>query len=189
MRHPLVLLLLLLAPPAMAIDEFVPFTDGRLGGCYRTDGGELYNCTRNPGRAGSEKHDKYPDKDAATPAADAGIDPATADGVATRAEIEALRRELEALRQERDEELAVRAAAREKREEVRRAAQAEVQAEEDAAMAAYNAIEGAKDSARLEQLQQQTEACRRTLEKRGYRIVGAGACRAPDGSYVNCPAC
>lgn len=189
MRPALLVSLLLVALPARAVDQFVPFTDGRLGGCYRTDGGELYNCTRNPGRAGSEKRDKYPDEAAAKPGADGGTDPATADGVATRAEIEQLRRELEALRQERDAELAARAAAREQREQVRRAAQAELQAEEDAAMAAYQAIEGAKDSARLEQLQQQTEACRRTLEKRGYRIVGAGACRAPDGSYVNCPAC
>lgn len=184
-RFPLSALLLLLPSlPASAVDEFLPYTDGRLGGCYKTEGGQLYNCTRNPPKAGSrtvKQIDTEKDDD------DDGV--AETDAVVTRAEVEALRRELQALKQERAEEQALSAAARGRRERTERDAQALAQADEDAAMAAYNAIESAKDSERLEELQRQTEACRRTLEKGGYRIIGAGACRAPDGIYVNCPAC
>ena len=171
-RTLLCLALLTVATAAAAVDEFVPFNDGRLGGCYKTAGGQLYNCTRDAAPTRREQTT------------------ADADEVQqTRDELQALRAELEQLKRRQAEEDARRALARQRREQALLEAEAAEQADEDAAMQAYNAIEAAKDSERLRQLQEKTEACRASLEKRGFRVVGPGACRAPDGTYVNCPDC
>jgi hypothetical protein len=166
------LILLAFATAAAAVDEFVPYNDGRLGGCYKTEGGQLYNCTRDaaPARRGETTAD-----------AD--------EAQHTREELQALRAELEQLKRKQAEAEARRALARQRREQTLLEAEAAERADEDAAMQAFNAIEAAKDSERLRQLQEKTEACRASLEKRGFRIVGPGACRAPDESYVNCPEC
>jgi hypothetical protein len=173
MLRPLLCLnLLVFATAAVSVDEFVPYNDGRLGGCYKTAGGQLYNCTRDAAPTRRERTTAEADE-----------------AQQTRDELQALRAELEALKQKQAEEEERRALARERREQALLQAEASEQADEDAAMSAYNAIEAAKDSERLRLLQEKTEACRPTLEKRGFRIVGPGACRAPDGAYVNCPEC
>lgn len=160
---------LLLLAPAAPVDDWVPYDDGRPGGCYRTASGQLYSCSRTPRKVVE-----------AAP----GAEPADA-----AAELRAVRRELEALKQRQAEEDARRAR---EAAELARSEQAAKDAEQRdfaAAMEAYNAIEAAKDSERLRQLDEKTQACRPALEQRGYRIIAPGACRAPDGSYVNCPDC
>lgn len=164
---------LLLLVPAAPVDDWVPYDDGRPGGCYRTASGLLYSCSRTP-REPLE----------AEPALDATTDPAD-----TAAELRAVRRELDALKRRQAEEDARRAREASERLRDEQAAKDAEQRDIDAAMAAYNAIEAAKDSARLRLLDEKTQACRATLEKRGYRVVGPGACRASDGTYVNCPDC
>jgi chromosome segregation ATPase len=168
--------------PAVGVrDNWVPYPDGRPGGCYSTPSGLMYSCSRTP------------------KARERGLGDAPAvDGEPgdTAAELREVRRELEALKQRQAEldaqraaEDARRAAEEAEREAAARPAREAEQRDLDAAMQAYNAIEGAKDSARLRELEAKTEACRKTLEARGYRIMGPGACRAPDASYVNCPEC
>jgi chromosome segregation ATPase len=168
--------------PAVGVrDNWVPYPDGRPGGCYSTPSGLMYSCSRSPKAREGEADDP--------PAIGTDVvDPV--------AELREVRRELEALKQRQAELDALRAAedARRAAEEAEREAAARPQREAeqrdlDAAMQAYQAIEGAKDSARLRELEAKTEACRKTLEARGYRIMGPGACRAPDASYVNCPEC
>ena len=186
MRPLLAILLLCSAAGVQAVDDFVPHADGRPGGCYRSAKGQLYGCveaprraTRNAGQEAEQQADDD-DEDAAEP---------LSVEEATRAEVLALRAELELLKAQQAEDDARRAQADALRSEAERAAQAAEQADVDAAMAAYNAIEAAKDSVRLRELDRKTEGCRRTLEQRGYTVVGPGACRAPDASYVNCPEC
>lgn len=183
----LALLLLCFALPARAVDEFVPHADGRPGGCYRSPQGQLYGCVgapvRNARDADADADAKADDEEGA-----AATDPASSE-VATREEVAALRAELELLKRQQAEDDARRARALARRAEAERAEQAAEQAEIDAAMAAYNAIEAAKDSERLRTLERKTESCRQALERKGYAIVGPGACKAPDGSYVNCPDC
>jgi hypothetical protein len=159
--------LVLLFAPAVAVDEWVPYTDGRPGGCYRSASGLIYGCTPPP-RTASE-----PD---VTP-------------VDTAAELREVRRELEALKLRQAAEDARRAREEAERRATDRAQRQSEQRDYDAAMEAYNAIEAAKDSQRLRELGEKTEVCRKALEARGYQIVGPGACRAPDASYVNCPDC
>lgn len=160
------------APVAMAVsvDEWVPYTDGRAGGCYRSERGELYNCTR-------AKDDAPAPQDLDDPLAQ------------TRAQLAEVQRELDALKQRQAAEDEALASARAEVDAAARAERELEQREIDAAKQAYNEVEAAMDSLRRQALQEKTEACRATLEKRGFRIVGPGACRAPDGSYVNCPDC
>lgn len=176
------LALMFATTPAVGVrDNWVPYSDGRPGGCYSTPSGLMYSCSRKPKEREGDGQ--------VTPAVGGEpVDPAT--------ELHEVRRELEALKQRQAELDAQRAA-----EDARRAAEAAEreaatrpqreaeQRDHDAAMQAWQAIEGAKDSARLRELEAKTEACRKTLEARGYRIMGPGACRAPDASYVNCPEC
>ena len=162
---------LLISAPAAAVDDWVPYDDGRIGGCYRTASGVLYSCSRAP-RTVDE-----------TPATTEG------DPIDAAVELRAVRRELEALKQRQADEDARREREESERTRGERSAKDAEQRDHAAAMAAYNAIEAAKDSERLRSLDAKTQACRITLEKRGYRIVGPGACQAPDASYVNCPDC
>jgi len=172
MFRALLCLILTASPAAAAVDEFVPYDDGRLGGCYKSAGGQLYNCTRDPAKA---------PRDQSTAEAE--------EAQQTREELQALRAELEQLKRKQAQEELRRAELRRRREQAVQEAEAAEQADEEAAMQAFNEIEAAKDSERLRQLQEKTEACRASLEKRGFRVVGPGACRASDGTYVNCPDC
>jgi hypothetical protein len=167
---------LLLILPAASVDDWVPYEDGRPGGCYRTASGLIYNCSRPP-RAEVEAAKKAAAEAAAAPAAD------------PVAELREVRKELEALKRRQAADDAVRAHAEAERLAAEDVVTAAARRDEEAAMAAYNAIEAAMDSKRLRELDARTQACRPSLEKRGYRIVGPGACHAPDGSYVNCPDC
>lgn len=173
MRH-LALLLLLLSSPLSArerVDDWVPYNDGRLGGCYRTVGGRLYGCT--PQR-----------RPAAPPVA-----PADAAATMDNDELATVKLELEALKQRQADEDARRAMERAELDAVANAATAAEQQDIDAALAAYNAIESAKDAQRMRELERRTEACRATIEAKGFRIVAPGACHGPDDSYTNCPEC
>jgi hypothetical protein len=187
LARPCLVLLCCLSFPAAAVDEFVPHQDGRTGGCYRSANGQLYNCVElpataaDPAAAPAREDERDEDDDGKGDDVAAPLDP--------RVELQALRQELEKLKQQQAADDLRRALTRQRREQAARDKDAAEQAELDAAMAAYNAIEAAKDSQRLQQLEQKTQACRAALERKGYRIVGAGACRAPDGSYVNCPEC
>ena len=172
---------LLLAAPAVGVDDWVPYEDGRPGGCYRTASGLLYSCSR-PSRAET----KAAAEAAAQVPAVIEDEAAPADAAS---ELRAVRRELEALKLRQDVEDARRASEMAERDQVERAAKDAEQRDLDAAMTAHNEIEGAKDSERLRLLDEKTQACRGALEKRGFRIVGPGACQAPDETYVNCPEC
>jgi hypothetical protein len=163
--------LIVAAAPA---DDWVPFEDGRPGGCYQTASGLKYNCPR-PSRAEVK--------------AKAEADAAQVEAVDPVAELREVRRELDALKRRQAEEDAARARAQAEREAAEASVKEAERRDEQAAMAAYNAIEAAIDSQRLRELDARTQACRASLEARGYRIVGPGACRAPDASYVNCPDC
>jgi hypothetical protein len=173
---------LLLARAAMAeapLDEFVPYTDGRLGGCYKTPAGKLYNCSRAPRRI--DETVLAPEKPEA---------PAPkAEDTDAREELERMRLELEELKRRQAADDARREVERLDAERIEREARAARQRDEDAAMAAYNAIEAAKDSENLKRLEEKTEACRAQLEAQGYSIVGPGACKSPSGVYENCPDC
>lgn len=169
----------LLIVGASPLDEFVPYEDGRLGGCYRTPAGKLYNCTRDAKRINETVRGPDPNAPPVPQAEDADA----------RVELRRVQAELEELkrRQAADDarrQIAELDAARSERE--KRAAS---QADEDAALAAYNAIEAAKDSANLKRLNEKTESCRATLEAKGYVIVAPGACKSPSGDYENCPDC
>jgi len=170
-------LLALAAPAQLPADEFVPYTDGRLGGCYKTPAGELYGCTRPARRIDETKLAPEAAKDAAA----SDEDPAT--------ELARVKAELEELKQRQALDDAQRELQRSERLRERDRLAAQDAADEAAAMAAYNAIEAAKDSENLERLQERTEACRGALEKKGYTIVGPGACKSPAGVYENCPDC
>lgn len=175
----LALLLALAVPAESALDEFVPYTDGRLGGCYKSPAGKLYNCTREPRRIDETKLAPEP---GSLPAQKAEDTDAREELRRVTAELEELKR-----RQAADDarrEMAERDAARAERDK-----RAATQAEEDAAMAAYNAIEAAKDSQNLKRLNEKTEGCRAKLEAKGYTIVAPGACKSPSGVYENCPDC
>ena len=156
------------------VDEWVLHSDGRVGGCYRTESGQLYSCTPQP---------------------DAVVAPADPSGAAsipeadTREELRVVRRELEQLKLRQAEDDARRLREQTELDRAEREEQSAEQRDLDAAMEAYNAIEAAKDSLRLRELDAKTEACRKKLEARGYRIVGPGACKAPDGVFMNCPEC
>ena len=171
-------LLALAASAQLPADEFVPFTDGRLGGCYKTPAGELYGCTR-PARRIDETV-LAPEKSAAAPAG-AQEDPAS--------ELARVKAELEELKARQALDDAQRELQRRERLRDRDRLAAQEAADEAAAMAAFNAIEAAKDSENLKRLQEKTEACRASLEKRGYTIVGPGACKSAAGVYENCPEC
>jgi CO/xanthine dehydrogenase Mo-binding subunit len=162
------------------VDEFVPFTDGRFGGCYKDGNGRLYSCTRPPRKI--DETSVQPE-DAST----AGDDSLSEEGA--REELRRVRLELEELKRRMALEDARRESERLERESVARAASAGEQRDIDAAMAAYNAIEAAKDSQNLKRLQQKTEACRARLEAKGYTLLGPGACKSPTGVYENCPDC
>jgi hypothetical protein len=41
----------LLASPAAYADRWVPYTDGRTGGCFQSDTGRLFGCTPQPQRS------------------------------------------------------------------------------------------------------------------------------------------
>ena len=160
-------------PTAAPAETWVPHTDGRVGGCYRSDNGWLHNCTPQPGTAEAE-------------AEPAGAPISKEDA---RAELRAVKIELERLKQRQAEDDARREREQAERDAVANAAKSTEQREIDAAMAGYNAIEAAKDSVRLRELQARTEACRKPLAARGFKVVGPGACQAKDGTYVNCPDC
>lgn len=174
------LLALGLIVSAAPADDWVPFEDGRPGGCYQTASGLKYNCSR-PSRAETKAK-----AEAEAAAAIAAAQVEAADPVA---ELREVRRELEALKRRQAEEDAARARAQAERDAAEASVKEAERRDEQAAMAAYNAIEAAIDSQRLRELDARTQACRASLEARGYRIVGPGACRAPDASYVNCPDC
>lgn len=163
------------AAQTQVVDEFVPYTDGRPGGCYRSPRGQLYNCTRPPAQS------PFP----------APVDPqALAQDLADlKEEVALLRAELERATRWQADEDARRAKQASEREAAERAALAAKKREQDEALQLFNEIEAAKDSVRRRELEQRTEACRASLERRGYRVMGPGACRAPDGSFVNCPDC
>lgn len=175
-------LLLTLALPAEApVDEFVPYTDGRFGGCYKTPAGKLYHCTRPPKRI-DEAHIEA-DEDAAP----TGDDSLSEDGA--REELRRVRIELEELKRRLAIEDARRESERLEQQRSKDALTAAEQRDNDAAMAAYNAIESAKDSINLKRLEEKTNACRKQLEAKGYAIIGPGACKSPSGVYENCPDC
>lgn len=162
------------APMAAPVDEWVMHTDGRIGGCYRTAQGQLYSCTPQP--------------DVVVPPTDqAGTEPTPASDA--REELRVLKLELEQLKLRQAEDDARRAQEQAERDAIDHATRSAQQRDNDAAMAAYNAIESAKDSVHLQQLGEKTEACRAKLAARGYKVVGPGACKAPDGVYLNCPEC
>ena len=173
----------LLAPAvAMAeapLDEFVPYTDGRLGGCYQTPAGKLYNCSRAPRRIDETVIEPETPPPPAFEAEDADA----------REELKRVRAELEELKRRQAADDARRELERLNAARAEREARAARQREEDAAMAAYNAIEAAKDSENLKRLQEKTEACRAKLEAQGYSVVGPGACKSSGGVYQNCPEC
>lgn len=174
--------ILLVPAAAMAeapLDEFVPYTDGRLGGCYRTPAGKLYNCSREPRRI--DETVLAPEPGTVAPTGNEDPD--------AREELRRVRLELEELKRRQAADDARREVARLDAERAQREAHAAEQRDIDAAMAAYNAIEAAKDSENLKRLQEKTEACRKPLEARGYSIVGPGACKSPSGAYENCPDC
>jgi hypothetical protein len=162
------------------VDEFVPFTDGRFGGCYKDGNGRLYSCTRPPRKI--DETSVQPEDASA-----AGDDSLSEEGA--REELRRVRLELEEHKRRMALEDARRESERLERESVARAASAGEQRDIDAAMAAYNAIEAAKDSQNLKRLQQKTEACRARLEAKGYTLLGPGACKSPTGVYENCPDC
>lgn len=162
------------------VDEFVPFTDGRFGGCYKDPNGRLYSCTRPP-RKIDETSVEPEDAQAA------GDDSLSEEGA--REELRRVRLELEELKRRMAIEDARRESERRERETAANAVSAEEQRDIDAAMAAYNAIEAAKDSENLKRLQQKSEACRARLEAKGYTLLGPGACKSPAGVYENCPDC
>jgi hypothetical protein len=176
-------LLLTLALPAEApVDEFVPYTDGRFGGCYKTPAGKLYNCTRPPRKI--DETSVEPDEDAPPGSAD---DSLSEDGA--REELRRVRIELEDLKRRLAIEDARRESERREQQRGKDAITAAEQRENDAAMAAYNAIESAKDSVNLKRLEDKTNACRTQIEAKGYVILGPGACKSPGGVYENCPDC
>ena len=162
------------------VDEFVPYTDGRFGGCYQTSSGQLYGCTRAPRKI--DETQVAPEETA--PAADSDLSDADA-----REELRRVRLELEDLKQRVAVEEARRASERLERDSASAAVNAAEQRDLDAAMAAYNAIESAKDSQNLKRLQEKNDACRGKLEAKGYTVLGPGACKSPSGVYENCPDC
>lgn len=163
------------APMAAPADEWVLHTDGRLGGCYRTERGQLYGCTPQPDVVVAP----LPDQPAAEPSAEQD----------TREELRAVKLELEQLKQRLSKDDARRAQEQAQRATVEDAVKFAEQRDNDAAMEAYNAIESAKDSMHLRTLGEKTEACRKKTEAKGYKVMGPGACKAPDGVYTNCPEC
>lgn len=163
------------APMAAPVDEWVLHTDGRVGGCYRTASGQLYGCTPQPEAVVA------PPTDQLVPEPTLEQD--------TREELLAVKLELEQLKLRQAEDDARRAREQAERESVENAVKSAEQRDNDAAMAAWNAIESAKDSVHLRQLGEKTEACRNKLEAKGYKIMGPGACKSPDGVYLNCPEC
>ncbi len=170
---------------ATPTDDWVPYTDGRFGGCYRTEAGKLYNCTRKPRQIDETITAPEDGEEEPPPAADDEVE-------ATRQQLRAVQRELADLKRRQAEDDARRAheqRAQAAAEAAEREAQAAEQRDIDAAMAAYNAIEGAKDSENLRLLQEKTEKCRASLQAKGFRVVGPGACQSQDGVYLNCPEC
>jgi len=162
------------APMATPVDEWVMHTDGRVGGCYRTGRGRLYSCTPQPEVVVPPEDQTGPEP---TPESDASE------------ELRVVKLELEQLKLRESEDDARREQEQAERDAVERATRSADQRDNDAAMAAYNAIESAKDSVHLQQLGAKTEACRSQLEARGYKIMGPGACKAQNGVYLNCPEC
>jgi hypothetical protein len=158
------------------VDEWVPYPDGRPGGCYRTERGQLYSCTPPP-------------QQEAPPVAATPSEAQQQELLDTKQELAEVRRELEKLKLRQAEDDARRAQEIAEREAAELAAREAEQREQDAAMQAFTEIEIAKDDVRRRELELRTETCRKPLEQRGYRIVGPGACRTRDGSYVNCPDC
>jgi hypothetical protein len=155
------LLLLLLVLPVGAA-QFVPYTDGRKGGCFITARGHMFGCTPQP---------------------------PSQDELRLREELKHTRQERDALLRERQAEEARRAyeAAREQAR-----VNAEIEAynrEVDAHNARVQKAKGARDVERHEALSRKSESCREKLARIGYKVVGAGACKTEDGTYVTCPAC
>ena len=165
---------------AAPVDEFVPFTDGRFGGCYKAADGRLYSCTRPPRKIDETR--LSPEE------AQAQADDSLSEESA-REELRRVRLELEDLKRRMAIEEARRESERLERESAANAVSVEEQRDIDAAMAAYNAIEAAKDSQNLKRLQEKSEACRAKLEAKGYTLLGPGACKSPAGVYENCPDC
>lgn len=176
MRTVLLTLMLLMSCPAWA-DEFVPYTDGRAGGCFINRTGFMHGCTPQPAQPPTIIH--APAREIRVPVEDPRL----------RRELEETRRQLDAVQQQQREEQAIRefevAQERARRNEEIRAYNAEVAAIEHEAQQRA----AAREPGRIRQLSKKTEGCREKLKEMGYTVVGPGACKKEDGTYVNCPAC
>jgi hypothetical protein len=171
--RPIITIALLSIAASAAADEWLPYTDGRVGGCYEDARGELHSCTPQPEAA------VFPSDEPDPPAAE----------LAAQEQLREVRLELEALKLRQAADDARRAQEDAARLDAERDAKAAEQRDRAAAMQAYNEIEAAMDGERRKALELKTEACRGTIEAKGYRIMAPGACRAPDGTYTNCPEC
>lgn len=59
-RVPLIssaLLILLVASSVARADRWIPYTDGRVGGCFQTDSGRLFGCTPQPSQRRQDPDD------------------------------------------------------------------------------------------------------------------------------------
>jgi hypothetical protein len=158
--------------PALAA-SWIPYTDGRMGGCFLSDQGVMFGCTPQPPTA------------APPPIRETVY----VENPRTQRELEATRRELDAVRAHQQQEQNQR-----NYEAAQRTAQrnAEIEAhnrEVEAWNAEVRRQEGVRDSRRIQALSKKTESCREQLAKVGYKVVGPGACKTADGVYVTCPGC
>lgn len=49
----------MLAPTVAYADRWIPYTDGRVGGCFQSDTGRLYGCTPQPNKSSRSGDDFY----------------------------------------------------------------------------------------------------------------------------------
>ena len=168
--------------PAWA-DTFLPYTDGRAGGCFVSRTGFMYGCTPQPPAA------LPPNRRSAAPIPDERL---MRENAMLRDELRAQQDEAEQIAR-RAAHLAAEANAiiAEKRAEDERAAAVlrHRAAEQFAAQRAALAQQAIEERQQLLRIEKEVLSCKEQLAQRGYTVVAGNACKKSSGAYVTCPPC
>lgn len=166
-RPLLVSVLLLAAAGAARADTWVPYTDGRVGGCWINNVGFMYGCTPQPAkpapapyrRSAPTERTVYRDRVIERGPTQAQVDRAIQRAIDDQYDAQDRAR----YQQEWERQQALR------RQRIRQGAEA--------------------DSKRITALVKRTESCKEELADMGFKVMSGGACMDKTGAFVNCPAC